>query len=368
MAPTWFFGHERIIHSTAQVAPFVNFGVLVTIITRFQGTAAVITLNRPQCYNAIDSGTISQIVVFLNEIRENNLVKKIIITSDHPKAFCVGGDIRAAYEALKNADLQHGVMFFEAEYQLVYNLSTYTKPVISLVNGLCFGGGMGLSMHNQFRVITENAILGMPETIIGFFPDVGASYRFSQFPRSFANFYGLTGYNIPLSHALKWNMADYFVPAALLQELLAALCMENGDNHHIIEQFACTASELPIFNEIFIENIFSKTLPKIFDALQNCDNPDSQKLLSDLQARSPLSLAVTAKLIEIGQYLDLKKSLKLDEILAKNFMINPDLKEGIRAQVIDKDRQPQWHYKMADINEEIVRDFFIPTYSDCEVR
>lgn len=338
----------------------------MTINITFKETAAIITLNRPHRYNAIDLDTISEILTFLSETRKNDSVKKIILTSAHPKAFCAGGDIRMAYDAIKNNDINYGIAFFEAEYRLIYILATYSKPIISLVNGLCFGGGMGLSMHNQIRIITENAVLGMPETIIGFFPDVGSSYRFAQFPKAWANFYGMTGNNIALNHALKWNMADYYVHSSLMPGLLENLCVANNNDHKVVEQFASDIPEQSMSDELMIESTFSKSLPEIFESLQNNALPYAKKILSDLNARSPLSLLVTNKLLEMSQFLDLKKSLELDRVLALNFMFNPDLQEGIRAQVVDKDRNPKWHYNMSNINWEIVRDFFIPTYFDAE--
>ena len=336
----------------------------MTILTKIEGYAGIIILNRPHKYNAIDLITIRQITQFLNESLQNDKIKKIILTSNHSKAFCSGGDIYAAYQALKINDFAHGNEFFKEEYRLIYSLATYPKPIISLVNGVCFGGGMGISMHNQHRIITENAILGMPETIIGFFPDVGASYRFSKFPKEWASFYALTGYNIALYHALKWNMADYFVLSTTLPELLNSLCSENGNDQQIIENFVSTVLDLPIFGQSWVEKVFETQ--DFFQPLRDSSNNESKKTLHDLQLRSPLSLRVTAKLLEIGQFLDLKKSLILDRILASNFMRNPDFQEGIRAQVIDKDRKPNWYYSAADIDDETLRDFFVPTYTDCE--
>ena len=110
----------------------------------------------------MDLRTIQEISSFLSVCVANDKIQKIIITSDHPKAFCAGGDIRMAYEAMLNNDRSLASTFFKEEYNLIYKLATCSKPVISIVNGLCFGGGMGLSMHNQIRIITENAILGMP--------------------------------------------------------------------------------------------------------------------------------------------------------------------------------------------------------------
>lgn len=337
----------------------------MTILTRFQGNAAVIVLNRPQQYNATNLETIQKIAQFLSECSKNNQVEKIIITSEHPKAFCAGGDIRAAYEAMKNNDLELGPNFFNAEYKLVYDLATYPKPIISLVNGLCFGGGMGISMHNQYRIVTENAILGMPETIIGFFPDVGASFRFAQFPKAWANFYGLTGNNIAIAHALKWNMADYFIPSIALPELLSALCV-NKETDQVIKQFSQTAPDQLVFGSEWVDYVFSKNLNSIFESLKIHKHPEAKKTLKELSARSPLSLRVTHKLLEMSIFLDLKKAIQLDHVIAVNFLENPDFQEGIRAQIIDKDKKPKWKYESNNISDDTVRGFFTPIFLDCK--
>lgn len=292
----------------------------MTILTRFQGSAAVIVLDRPQRYNATDLKTIQQIAQFLTDCSSNNRVEKVIITSNHPKAFCAGGDIRAAYDAMKAKDIGLGLDFFNAEYKLVYDMATYPKPIISLVNGLCFGGGMGLSMHNQWRVITENAILGMPETIIGFFPDVGASFRFAQFPNPWANFYGLTGNNIALTHALKWDMADYFVPSIALPELLDALCINTNSPDQILGQFSQSAPDESVFGNEWVEYVFSKNLNNIFQDLKIHKHTETKITLNNLNARSPLSLCITYKLLEMSVFLDLEKSLQLDYVIAMNFL------------------------------------------------
>lgn len=324
-------------------------------------------LNRPHRYNATDLETIQQITQFLSNCSTNNHVEKIIITSNHPKAFCAGGDIRAAYDAMQTNNIGFGLKFFEAEYKLIHDMATYPKPIISLVNGLCLGGGMGLSMHNHCRVITENAVLGMPETIIGFFPDVGASFRFAQFPKPWANFYGLTGCNISITHALKWGMADYFVPSILLPELLDALCSSTNVPDQVLKQFSQLAPDVPIFGNEWVDCIFAKSLDNIFEDLKTHSHPETKITLKDLSARSPLSLRITYKLLEMSVFLDLKKSLQLDHVIAMNFLKDSDFEEGIRAQVIDKDKKPKWRYMFSDISNDMVRCFFTPTYYDCEL-
>ncbi len=333
----------------------------MTILTRFQGNAAIITLNRPERYNATNLEIIYKISQFLAECATNNKVEKIIITSNHPKAFCAGGDIKAAYDAMENNNLSLGSVFFNAEYKLVHELATYPKPIISLVNGLCFGGGMGLSMHNRYRIITENAILGMPETIIGFFPDVGASFRFSQFPKSWAKFYGLTGNNIAISHALKWNMADYFISSSALPELVNALCATNQLDQ-VIEQFNQPTPNEIIFGENWVDNVFSLDLEHAFTCLKTHMHPEAKKTFNDLNSRSPLSLRVTEKLLETSTSINLSQALRRDYIIAMNFLITSDFKEGIRAQVVDKDKNPKWHYTFDNTSSEMIDRFFQPNH------
>lgn len=336
----------------------------MTIITKLQNNTAIITLNRHNRYNAIDIKTIRDISSFLSICKNNDKIKKIIITSEHPKAFCAGGDIRMAYLAMQNNHQDQASDFFKEEYDLVYNLATYPKTVISIINGLCFGGGMGLSMHNKIRIITEKAILGMPETIIGFFPDVGSSFRFAQFPKYWANFYGFTGYNIDLNHALKWNMADNFIPSKLLPGFINSLC-NTEETFQVINQFSQPLPTTHIFGIDWVEEIFSQDLKGIFFSLNNHQHPEAKKTLNDLSTRSPLSLLITEKLLNSSNSLNLKESLELDYHLSLKFIKNSDFQEGIRAQIIDKDKNPKWTYNFDNISNEMIESFFKTRNESC---
>lgn len=337
----------------------------MTIITKLQNNAAIIILNRHDRYNATDLQTIHEISDFLSACTVNDKVQRIIIASEHSKAFCAGGDIRTAYEAMLNNNQHLASTFFKEEYKLVHKLATSPKPIISIVNGLCFGGGMGLSMHNKLRIVTENAILGMPETIIGFFPDVGASFRFAQFPKAWANFYGFTGANIAINHALKWNMADHFIPSHRLPDLINDLS-NTSDIKQAINRFSQPFSISSALEDKWIEKVFSKELEDIFDVLKNHQHPEAKKILNDLLARSPLSLLITNKLLKLANSLNLKQSLELDYHIALNFLITSDFQEGIRAQLIDKDRNPKWTYTFDNVNSDMIEQFFKPASRSCD--
>jgi enoyl-CoA hydratase len=326
------------------------------------GKALVVTLDRSHRYNATDINTINALHELLDQYAQNNAVERMLITSDHPKAFCAGGDVRAVYELIQHNNFAEAKNFFDREYSLIAKMASYQKPIISLVNGMCFGGGMGLSMHNRYRIITENAIMAMPETIIGFFPDVGASFRFAKLSKGWRNFYALTGYAIPLGLALKNDFADFFVKSQNLADLQQTLCeCDSGAEKQTIAEFAEIFSKNHETDEDWIERTFNQFLPEIFLSLEKSTHKRAATILKDLTHRSPLSLRVTYQLMEMGEQFSLEDSLKLDQIIANNFINFKDFTEGVRAQVVDKDKNPTWVYKtIADIPQELVSAIFQP--------
>lgn len=333
----------------------------MAIKTEIAGKALVVTLDRSHRYNATDIVAINAIHELLDDNLENNRVDRIIITSDHPKAFCAGGDVRAVYDLITQNKLAEAKNFFDREYSLIARMASYQKPIISLVNGMCFGGGMGLSMHNRFRVLTENATIGMPETIIGFFPDVGASFRFSKLSKGWRNFYALTGYTIPSGLALKFDFADFFIKSENLTKLTQELCYcEHNEEAETLKKFAdnfCTNHE---HDEEWIEELFSHPLEKIFLYLEKSPHKRAEIILKDLKHRSSFSLKLTYKLMEMADNLSLEDSLELDKIIAEKLIQFKDFTEGVRAQVIDKDKNPQWVYNsISEVPEELIDAIFL---------
>lgn len=324
------------------------------------GRALVVTLDRSHRYNATDIVAINALHELLDQSAQNAAITRILIVSDHPKAFCVGGDVREIYELIANNKLDEARNFFDLEYYLIAKMASYAKPIVSLVNGMCFGGGMGLSMHNRYRVLTENSILAMPETIIGFFPDVGASFRFAKLSKGWRNFYGLTGYAIPIGLALKYDFADFFVKSENLAKLQQALCeCKNNEETEVFKKFSENFYKNHETDEDWIEELFSQSLEKIFSDLEQSNHKRAEIILRDLEHRSPFSLKLTYKLMEKADKLSLKDSLKLDQIIAEKLIHFKDFTEGVRAQVIDKDKNPQWVYRsISEVPQELIDQIF----------
>lgn len=324
------------------------------------GRALVVTLDRSHRYNATNIVAINALHELLDQSVQNDAIARILIVSDHPKAFCAGGDVREIYELITNHKLDEAKNFFDREYSLIAKMASYAKPIISLVNGMCFGGGMGLSMHNRYRVLTENAVLAMPETIIGFFPDVGASFRFAKLSKGWRNFYGLTGYSIPIGLALKCDFADFFVKSADLSQLQKEFCeCEKGEEAKVFQKFAEVFSETHEADETWVEELFAQPLEKIFSDLAKSHHKRAAIILKDLKHRSPFSLKLTYKLMEMADQLSLEESLKLDRIIAERLIHFKDFTEGVRAQVIDKDKNPKWVYQsIAEVPQELIDQIF----------
>lgn len=324
--------------------------------------SVVLTIDRPKSYNATDINIINTFHSVLDKHIENEQVDRIIIKSAHPDVFCAGGDIKNIFAYIRSGKLKDAQIFFEREYDLIKKLSIYPKPVVSIVNGLCLGGGMGISMHNQYNIITENAVLAMPETSIGFFPDAGVSYKFAKLPLELRNFYGLTGY--PISHdiAVINDFAHAFIESKDIDTFFEKIvvCKKNTEQEVIKQmQKKITSHDTKILFNDNILKIFQSNLAGIFAGLENDNSSKSQEILNDLKKKSPLSLCVTYEMLERAIGSSLNKALQTDKILANNFAKHQDFIEGIRAQVVDKDKNPKWKHKLVeDVKQGEILELF----------
>jgi len=338
-----------------------------------QNRIGIITLDRDGALNAINYEMFTVLCHYIKEWEEDSSIDAVVIKSDNEKAFCAGGDIKSLYNYRQDHEDKEALpkfrQFFWEEYELNRIIHHYKKPYIALINGIAMGGGLGVSMHGSHRIVSEDACLAMPETAIGFFPDVGSSYLFSRSPGSLGMFLGLTGWYMNAADAVYAGIATHFMPKEHFDTFLEALVKVDTAGRaeeiifELLDMFA--GSEIPVLSELqknrdVIDSCFSQTnLQNILTELQLHKNTWAYKVLDRLEEVSPLSLKITFELLKLASKKDFDFLSQLDFILSQNFVRGSEFFEGIRAKIIDKDGEPNWQYtNIEDIPDNIVAGFF----------
>ncbi|WP_419420657.1 enoyl-CoA hydratase/isomerase family protein [Legionella sp. D16C41] len=307
----------------------------------------IITLTRPQALNAINLPMIKAMQQQLLLWEKNDSIKAIVIQSELEKAFCAGGDVRWLYETgLKNKTEQ--MQFFWHEYRLNHYIHHLKKPYIALLNGITMGGGVGISLHGSYAVANEKFIFAMPETGIGLFPDIGASYLLARCPGEIGLYLALTGNRLNAEEAYAAGLVNYLISNNDLTTVIPRLCeLDLSQNsHEQIKNFFQTLaknSDLTFPNSEKINYYFAKSsVLDIISSLKESDDPWALATLKTLEQKSPLSLAVTFEQINRAKSLSMAECVKMDYRLVGHFMQDHDFYEGIRALLIDKDKNPRW--------------------------
>ena len=329
-----------------------------TLITRKDGRIGRILMNRPKALNALDSNMIQGSLRALKEWADDPHVHAVVIEGAGERAFCAGGDVRALREWQTGGNRHLADQFFTEEYELNLLINNYPKPYIALIDGICMGGGIGMAVHGSYRVATENADFGMPETIIGFFPDIGGTYLLPRLPGELGIYLGLTGLRIKGTDAVHAGFGTHFVPRANLPALSAALA-EDG-----LPALARFAQTLPAFSlaqhRATIDHCFSAPSMLEIVARLEADGSDWAKAaLKGLRAVSPIALCFTLEALRRGANLTLSDALNAEFALTKTTMAYPDFAEGVRAMVVDKDRTPKWQpARLEDVDPAVVAAMF----------
>ena len=305
------------------------------------GRIGKIVLNRPKALNALDLPMIEAIAAALTAWRDDKAVEAVVIDSAIERAFCAGGDIRAVRSHALAGETAQIEAFFGTEYQLNAQIAEYPKPYIALIDGICMGGGIGISVHGKVRVTSEHGLFAMPETAIGMFPDVGATYFLPRLPGAMGTYLGLTGQRLTGADAVHAGLATHYVPRAALPALRAALA-EHGASAiaaHAQELPAFTlAAHVPAINRCFA----AATLGEIEANLKAEGTEWAAATLATLLAMSPSALCWSLAAIRRGAAQDLRTALDAELRLTRHVTMHRDFAEGIRAMVVDKDRQPKW--------------------------
>lgn len=329
------------------------------IILRQDGRLGRITLNRPKAINALSLGMVRTMRAALERWHLDLTVGCVLIDGAGERGLCAGGDVRAIWESLR-ADGSLADRFWQEEYALNAMIAAYAKPVVAFMDGVVMGGGVGISAHASHRVVTERAAVAMPETIIGFTPDVGASYLLSRAPGSVGLRLALTGSRMDAGDAIYCGLADRFVPSERLAAL--AVLLSRGPADEAIETVAaaCPKASLALQRGWIDAGYSGETVEAIVTALQARPEPQAAADAEELGMRSPTSLKVTLRSIRSAAALaGLEACLAQELRLAHTLTRLPDFMEGVRAQLIDKDRAPKWSpATLAEVSEAVVAACF----------
>lgn len=306
-----------------------------------------ITLERVQALNALTLPMIKALQKGLLEWENDVDVHVIVIQAAPGKAFCAGGDVRGLAQAAYAEQMQ----FFWHEYHLNQFIHQLTTPYVALMDGITMGGGVGISLHGSHPVASERFMFAMPETSIGFFPDIGACHLLSRCPRQFGPYLGLTGARLTAVDAkalglVKHVVSSESIPLILASLLEADLSMEAPARVDALLQRFTNPIHTPSILEdcgASVEASFGfETMEAIMASLAKTDEAWHQSTLDGLLQKSPLSLLVTLTQLQKAKTMTLAECLAMDYGLAAHFMRDHDFYEGIRALLVDKDKSPQW--------------------------
>jgi enoyl-CoA hydratase/carnithine racemase len=357
--------------------------VLFEIIEGEYGNIATITLNKPKALNAINIIMIDAIQDCLDKVEQDDAIKCVMISGAGEKAFCAGGDVVGLYHSMQETaqgDVPKiAASFFTKEYKLDYRLHTFSKPIIGWGDGIVMGGGIGILGACSHRIVTEKSMLAMPEVTIGLYPDVAASWFFNRMPANVGMYLGLTGSRLNASDALFCKLADFFVLKEFKDELLEDLLELNwsADVHADVHTAILTHSdfsqdEAPISNvrenyDDIQELLEGGNLKSMVDNLINLE-PQSKWLgfgQKGFLKGCPITYALVFEQIKRAKHMSLKQVFDMELIMSTRCAMNPDLAEGIRALLIDKDGQPQWSVQSVDeITDKQIEEYFVSPWEE----
>jgi enoyl-CoA hydratase/carnithine racemase len=314
-----------------------------------------LTLNRPAGLNALTLNMVRSLHRQLDAWAHDPQVHAVVLRGAGEKAFCAGGDIRSLYDSFKNGQTLHQDFFVE-EYALDLAIHQYRKPVLALMDGFVLGGGMGLVQGADLRVVTERSRLAMPEVAIGYFPDVGGSYFLPRIPGELGIYLGVTGVQIRAADALYCGLADWYLESdklSLLDQRLDSLEWHETPLKDLQGLLAALAvqqlTDAPLHAlRAAIDHFFAlPEVPSIVEQLREVTVADSHEWARTtatlLESRSPLAMGVTLEMLRRGRQLSLEECFSLELHLDRQWFERGDLIEGVRALLIDKDKNPRWN-------------------------
>ena len=335
------------------------------VLTRIEGHAGIISLNRPAALHALTLDMVHAITAALLQWQNSRKVKCIIIDHAEGRGFCAGGDILFLRDSALNDGGKSGRQFFHDEYQLNHLLFTYPKPVVAFMDGICMGGGVGISQPARFRVATENTKLAMPETGIGLFPDVGGGWYLSRLEGRVGQFLAVTGTRVAGPGCLELGLATHYLPSEALADAKARIANEDVERiDGILGTLAVTPPPSKIVETLFDINrhFASDRYEDIIASLEADDSDWAMRELATLRSKSPQTCKVALRQLATSAGMtDFADNMAMEYRIGSRVLLRPDFAEGVRAVIVDKDNEPKWDPAAPEgVSEELLDAIFAP--------
>ena len=341
-----------------------------------QGRVGVITLDRPRALNALNLAMVERLDAVLADWAPDPAIDAVVIRSASDRAFCSGGDVRSIGVIDDPAErMAAGRVFFSAEYSVNYRINTFPKPFVALINGIAMGGGLGVSVHGSHRVVSEDLRMAMPETVLGLFPDVGATWFLDRCPGAIGRYLALTGAQIGAADALAAGLATHHVPRAGFDELLSALTAADSldtaavdrivDAHAHVPESGTLARRRQEIDQLFAGDSLDVVLAAVELAMSRADWVAEAR--SVLGRASPTSLRATWRRLVAGARQPIGRVLADDYRMAVRMVGGHDFAEGVRAILVDKDQSSRWAPSTLGAVDEASIDALLAPMSDSPV-
>ena len=345
------------------------------IIARKVGQLGRITLNRPKALNALTLPMVHAMTEALLAWKDDDTVQAVLVDAEGEKGFCAGGDILMLHNSGK-AGGEDAWRFWHDEYQLNTLIKEYPKPYISLIDGITMGGGVGISVHGSYRVAGDRTVFAMPETGIGFHPDVGGAYFLPRLPGEIGMWMGLTGARLKAADCVAAGLATHYAPSERQAELIEAVEAADlaGDEdalEDILEAHSGDpgSSDMAVLRGLIDAAFAGDDVPEMLSRMETAGDDWSARQVKIMKTKSPTALVLTAKCLRRGGELEFEDVMRQDLRVSMRCLDGVDFYEGVRAVIIDKDNAPNWSPAgIGDVDADALDAYFEPLPADKEMK